>query len=79
MPDARTITLDLGYGQAAEVTCQVSGVGNGRRTVVTTDLERLSRKMRIERQGSSLVIETEGEWEADSMATLLRGLADALG
>lgn len=79
MSDARTITPDLGYGQATEVTCQVSGEGNGRQTVVTTDLERLSRKMRIERQGSSLVIETEGEWEADSMARLLRGLADALG
>ena len=67
-----------GRQRHAQITRKVSGEGNSLQTVVTADLEQLGRKMKIERQGSSLVIETLGEWEAGSMATLLRGLAEAL-
>ena len=73
-----TENIDLGHGFSADITKEFLGEGNGRTTFVTTNLGGLGRKMRVERTDDSLVIETDGEWEAASMANLLRALADAL-
>jgi hypothetical protein len=37
-----------------------------------------TRKLRVEQVGDRLEIETLGEWEGAAMATLLRGLAEAM-
>lgn len=78
MPGTTTRHVDLGHGFSAEITTEVSGEGNGQTTFVTTNLGALGRKMRLERTDDSIVIETDGEWEAASMANLLRALVEAM-
>ena len=79
MPDTSPRELDLGFAYSAGITTEVSGEGNSLRTRVTANVSGPStRRFRVEWAADSLVIETEGSWEATSMAALLRGVADAL-
>lgn len=79
MPGVKVSELDLGFGYSANIRTEASGEGNSLHTRVTTVVSGPStRKMRVDWSDRSIKIETEGVWEGAAMATLLRGLADAL-
>jgi len=79
MAGVTTRLIDLGYGYAANIRTEVSGEGNSLRTRVTTVVDGpATRRMHVDWVDRATKIETEGEWEAAVMATLLRSLAEAL-
>lgn len=79
MSGTTTKTVDLNFGYSADIATEVSGEGNGKTTLVTSNFgSSLGRKVKVEHLGDSLTIETVGEWESTSMAHLFRALADAL-